>query len=293
MLAQGLLGGLSMGMVMAPAMASTAQYFKKKRGGALGITVAGSSLGGVLWPIAISHMFEHPDLGFGWTIRIVGFIMMVLLGFASLAIKARLPPRQSQFFLPAAFADIRFNVLCAAGFLMLMGLFTPFFYLPTFAIAHGMSTRLAFYLPSILNALSFFGRVIPGVLADKFGPLNFLLCAGLCTGILIICWIKTTTNASILVFAVLYGFCSGAQVSLMPVSLSRMTNDPRDIGTYMGMGYMVLSFGALAGPPINGALVRHYGTFDQAAIFSGVVTLAGTFLIILVKKVSGGLFARI
>lgn len=287
LLAQGLLGGISIGMIIAPAMASTMQYFNKKRGAAMGMAVAGSSLGGVIWPIAISRMFAHPNLGFGWTIRICGFIMMVLLGFTCVALKARLPPRKSKFFLPAAFLDARFDVLAIGGFLMLMGLFTPLFYLPTFAVGHGMSTRLAFYLPSILNGCSFFGRVIPGILADRVGPLNMMFAACTCTGVFILCWLKTSTNASILVFTGLYGFFSGALVSLLPVSLVRLCKDPRDIGTYMGMGYFAVSFGALAGPPINGAFVTHYGSFQQAAIFSGVVTLAGSLTIPLVKHLSG------
>jgi hypothetical protein len=36
MLAQGILGGLGMGMTMAPGMAATGQYFNKKRGAAMG-----------------------------------------------------------------------------------------------------------------------------------------------------------------------------------------------------------------------------------------------------------------
>lgn len=35
-LAQGILGGLAMGMTMAPGMAATGQYFNKKRGAAMG-----------------------------------------------------------------------------------------------------------------------------------------------------------------------------------------------------------------------------------------------------------------
>ena len=37
-----------------------------------GLGVAGSSLGGVLMPIAMSKMLVHTNLGFGWTVRILG-----------------------------------------------------------------------------------------------------------------------------------------------------------------------------------------------------------------------------
>ncbi|RFU24586.1 hypothetical protein B7463_g11751, partial [Scytalidium lignicola] len=44
MLAQGILGGISMGMTMSPALASAGQYFHRKRGAAMGLAVAGASL---------------------------------------------------------------------------------------------------------------------------------------------------------------------------------------------------------------------------------------------------------
>ena len=287
MLAQGILGGFAMGMTMAPAMAATAQYFKKNRGAAMGVTVAGSSLGGVIFPIALSHMLYNPRLGFGWTVRICGFMMLALLFPACAAIRARLPPRKAKFFLPSAFKEARYTTIIGAVFFMILGIFAPFFYLPTYAVYHGMSTQLASYLISILNAMSLFGRLIPGILADRAGPLNMLCGAALCTGILILCWQKATTNASIIVFSALYGFFSGAIVSLMSVSLAHVPRDSRDIGTYMGMGMAVISFAALAGPPINGALITRYGGFEQVSIFSGVVVLAGGFAVLLAKQASG------
>lgn len=40
--------------------------------------------------------------------------------------------------------------------------------------------------------------------------------------------------------------------------LAQVLKDPKDIGTYMGMGMLNVSFGALIGPPINGGLFAHY-----------------------------------
>ncbi|PVH75807.1 MFS general substrate transporter [Cadophora sp. DSE1049] len=283
LLAQGVLGGVSMGMSMAPAMAATGQYFNKKRGAAMGLTIGGSSIGGVLFPIMLSKMLNNSSLSFGWTVRIIGFIMLALMLPAAAAIRPRLPPRKNSFFLPEAFKNPQYTSLLAAVFLMLMGMFMPFFYLPTFAVAKGMGTQLAGYLLSILNGASFFGRVIPGVLGDKLGRLNALCVAGLSTGILILCMQKLDGNAGIIVFAGFYGFCSGAIISGMAVCLAQITPDAREIGTYMGMGMAVISIAALIGPPIDGALARKYGGFDEVAIFSGVMVLAGGFGVMVVK----------
>lgn len=293
-LVQGVLGGISAGMSMAPCMAATPQYFQKNRGVALGLAVAGSSLGGVIFPIALAKMLSNPRLGFGWTVRICGFIMLVVIIISCAGIRARLPPRRSQFFLLSAFKDLHYLAVTCATFLMILGVFTPIFYLPTYAVEHGMSKELASYLVAVLNGASLFGRVLPGVLADRFGRLNILCAAGLSTGILIFCWPSITTSASVIVFSALFGFCSGAIISGMSVCLATCPSDPRNIGTYMGMGMGIASFAALIGPPVNGALVTRYHGYDQVSIFSGVVVLAGAVVVLLAKHVTRqGIFAKI
>ena len=72
----------------------------------MGLAIAGSSIGGVVFPLALGKMLYNPKLSFGWSIRICGFIMIVLLAPATLAIKTRLPRRKGTFFLPEAFTNI-------------------------------------------------------------------------------------------------------------------------------------------------------------------------------------------
>jgi MFS family permease len=175
----------------------------------------------------------------------------------------------------------------------MLGLFTPFFYLPTYAVEHGMSTQLASYLVSILNGASFFGRVIPGIMADKLGRLNMLMAVALVSGILIFCLQKMTTNSTIIVFSALYGFSSGAIVSLISVCLAQIPKNPGDIGTYMGQGMAVVAIGALIGPPSNGALLSRYHSFDRPLIMSGVFVIVGALMVIVAKITSkNGLFSK-
>jgi MFS family permease len=294
LLAQGILGGISMGGMMAPSMAATGQYFNKNRGTAMGLAVAGSSLGGVVWPIALSKMLYNPSLSFGWSVRISGFIMLALIGPACAAIRARLPPRKGTFFLPEAFKNPQFLGVVGSTALIMLGLFLPFFYLPTFAVAKGMSINLASYIIAILNAASFFGRVIPGVLGDKLGRYNAFCAAALSSGVLLLCFQWLDSNASIIVFSGLYGFCSGAIVSSMSVVLAQVPKDPREIGTYMGMGMACVSIAALVGPPIDGAFQTHYHGFHEVATFSAVMVLVGGVGCFLTKlTTSKGLFGKV
>ena len=206
---------------------------------------------------------------------------------SALAIRARLPPRQERFFLLTAFTEPQYLTLILAVFLSILGVFVPIFYLPSYAVSKGMGTELAFYLTAILNATSFFGRVIAGINADRVGRLNMLFVMSISTGILAFCWQKCTSNAPIIVFAALYGFTSGAIVSLMTACFAQIPRSPSDIGTYLGQGLLVVATGALIGPPISGALVKKYHGFSEVSYFCGAVATGGGLAVILVKLTTG------
>jgi fucose permease len=92
----------------------------------------------------------------------------------------------------------------------------PLFYLQLFAETHGLSEDLAFYTVSIANAASVFGRVLPNFMADKLGVFNMLIIASTCAGIICLAWMAATSTAGVIVIAILFGFFSGAYVSLIP-----------------------------------------------------------------------------
>jgi len=71
-----------------------------------------------------------------------------------------------------------------------------------------------------------------------------------------------------------FGFCSGAIISGAGAVLSVCTHNLQKIGTYMGMGLFIASFGTFIGPAVNGVLVDHHGGFCEVSMLSGAVTLA-------------------
>jgi MFS family permease len=248
MLVQGVLMGIIMGFLQVPAFAAVSQYFDKKRAAALGVAVSGSSIGGVVIPITLSKMLNSSSLGFGWSVRVIGFLIIAFMAFACLTVKARLPPRTTAFWITAAYKEARFLLLILSMFFMFLGMFTPLFFTPTYAVRRGMDPTLAGYLLAIINAASTFGRIIPGVLADKYGRLNIFALGGFATGIVIFCMNSATTNASLIVYSVVFGFASGTIISGASAVISLCPKDPRDIGTYMGMGMAISGLGLLIGP---------------------------------------------
>lgn len=287
MLVQGVLMGIAMGCLQIPAIAAVSQHFDKKRAAALGVVVSGSSVGGIVIPIVLSRMLNDSKLGFGWSVRITGFLMMPFMLFSCIAVKARLPPRATDFWIPAAYKDTKFLLLITSLFFVFIGMFTPLFFIPTYAVERGhMNATLAGYLLAILNAASTFGRVIPGILADKYGRLNLYALGAISTGVIIFCMNSAVSNAALIVYSVAFGFGSGTIISGASAAFSVCPENQQDIGTYMGMGLAISALGGLIGPPINGAFIRNFGGFFEVSMFSGAVCLLGGFVALATKVVT-------
>uniref|UniRef100_A0A0B7KBY3 Major facilitator superfamily (MFS) profile domain-containing protein n=1 Tax=Bionectria ochroleuca TaxID=29856 RepID=A0A0B7KBY3_BIOOC len=244
----------------------------------------GIGMGGLMFP-ALAALLNDSSLGFGWSVRVVGFVMMPFLLFSCVFIKARLPPKVSSFFDGSAFKQTEFCLLAGAMFFMMLGVFTPLFYIPTLAVSRGMNATLASYLLAIINGASIFGRIIPGVLADKLGPSNVFSVAGIVTGVIVCCLDEPSGTAQFVVYCVFIGFCSGTVISGGSAALARTVKNPQLMGTYLGMGMGLSSIAVLIGPPINGRLLDQYG-FLSVGLFSGLVCLVGGALALLSKVFS-------
>lgn len=244
-LAQAVLLGASMSCLFCPAIATVSRYFHKNRGLAMGVTVGGSSTGGVIWPIVLNELLNKDGVSFGWTIRIVGFIMLPLLVLAVLTVN---PPAkkssedhhhrmltkeeernqtdegyESQEVLQgevkahkrglvSLLKDTTFLVLCSGLSISYLGMFSPFFYATSYARSLGHSTSFAFYLVSIVNAASLFGRILPGILADRYGHFNLCGTAALLSGAIALCWTAAKSSAGLVVWCLAYGLTSGVRI---------------------------------------------------------------------------------
>lgn len=193
----------------------------------MGVTVGGSSTGGVIWPIVINELLNKNGVSFGWTIRIIGFIMLPLLVLAVVTIipPAKTDHRHEMLSNPhtqekgvqkedviALLKDTTFLLLCAGLAISYLGMFSPFFYVTSYAQSLGHPTSFAFYLVSIVNAASLFGRVLPGVLADRYGHFNLCGMAAMLSGITALCWTAATSIAGLVIWALAYGLTSGVRI---------------------------------------------------------------------------------
>ncbi|EGO23354.1 hypothetical protein SERLADRAFT_469179, partial [Serpula lacrymans var. lacrymans S7.9] len=128
-LCQGILFGAGVGMLFYPSLAAVSTHFQRYRATALGVAAAGSSLGGVVYPIMLQCLFRA--IGFGWTVRVSGLISAICCLVAILTVKSRLPTGKisSPWADTRIFKDKAFMLLVAGSFCVCLGFFTPFFYI--------------------------------------------------------------------------------------------------------------------------------------------------------------------
>lgn len=88
--------------------------------------------------------------------------------------------------------------------------------------------------------------------------------------------IPASSNAAFITFAALYGFASGAFVSLLPAQVAQISK-VEQIGVRIGVVFACTSIAGLVGSPIAGAIVdANHGSFWGLNVFSGVMILAGS-----------------
>jgi MFS family permease len=128
----------------------------------------------------------------------------------------------------------------------------------------------------MLTNLSIFGRIVPGILADKFGRNNVQALVSYLAGIVVLSFgIASSGNTAYIIYAAFYGFASGGFVSLAPAQITYISK-VEQIGVRMGVLFSVCSFAGLFSNPAAGQIVK--SGFDRMSIFSGVLLLGGAIL---------------
>ncbi|KAL2828949.1 major facilitator superfamily domain-containing protein [Aspergillus cavernicola] len=283
LLAQGICSPIGTSALFHVSLNSVNTWFRHRRALALGITVSGSSFGGIIFPIMMTRLI--PILDFGWAMRICAFTSLFLLIITNLTIRSRLThQRKTPLCQPLDFIrplrETPFILTSAATFFLYWGLFLPFAFIPTQAQRYGMSSYLASYLLAILNAGSIFGRILPPYLADHLGRYNIMILISLLSLILVLTlWLPSRTTPTAITFAALYGFTSGAAVSLAPALIAQIS-DIREIGVRSGTYFAIAAFAALTGTPIGGALVPAplEGSYLGVEVFCAGTMLVGVLI---------------
>ena len=243
-----------------------------------------------------------PAIGFPWTMRIIGFISLACCTIACLTLQTRAAiksapnkPKPNLTTTLRHAIDLRplahdpsYLTTTLAITLIEFAVFLPITYLPSAALASNLAPQTSYRLIAFLNAGSVPGRALPNYLSDTLGRFNVMIATAFACTLLIFClWLPptaldVTSEAALTVFAVLFGFWSGAAISLTPVCVAQVS-EVGEVGRRVGTTFSISSFGALVGVPIGGAIVDGSpgGGYLWLVVFAGgcYVLALGAFVV--------------
>ncbi|KAJ0124262.1 major facilitator superfamily transporter [Diaporthe amygdali] len=280
LLAQGFCIGIGCGCLSIMTVAITALWFNTKLPIANGIAACGSGVGGVIFPIVIKNLL--PKIGFGWTVRTIALIVLVTLTVCNIVLRGPgASAKRRALVHRESLTDWPYVALIFAYFTVFLGLYTPFFYVESFAVSTGITSEdTAFYLLAIVNLSSIIGRIIPNIhLAGMMGPMNMITITTICLAATSLGFIGVKNAAGVFVVSVVYGFFTGTFFALQPTIFVRLTGDMSVMGTRFGMAFSIMSFGLLIGSPISGVLQRAFGSYNASWVWAAITVAGGSILL--------------
>ncbi|KAF8146245.1 major facilitator superfamily domain-containing protein, partial [Mycena galopus ATCC 62051] len=177
----------------------------------------------------------------------------------------------------AAFKNPAYTIYCISGVVAFLGLYTVLTYMDVRATDVGVPPDFSFYLISVANGASLFGRMTAGFTVDKLGAINVVA--------------PMTAIAAIMIYlrplARSKGFSSGAYISSFSLPIYRL-GDIADVGQRSGMAMTLTAIGAMAGPPISGVISTNAGGYRAVACYAGSMIMAAIVLMLVTRQLALG-----
>lgn len=292
LLTQGVMFGLGASFVSLPCIGAPQQWFSERRGLAVGLAFAGSGVGGLV--ISNISMAAINSVGYRWALRIDGIIVFVLLSFATCFVRPFGDVKKTgggrkviNWYL---FKNPMFTVMFFHGLITTFGYMSPFFLLPSHANALGLDPWVGTNLSAIMSAVNAVARVCTGYMGDKFGRFNSLfICTFMCGLTCLLIWTNVHNEATLWVFAILYGFFGGGYVALFPTVQPQIVG-LEHISPAVGLLYTTNIFGYMFGTPIASQLINQTTppNYVNGALWAGCTIIVGSLFAGWVRILKGG-----
>ncbi|KAF5350618.1 hypothetical protein D9756_008639 [Leucocoprinus leucothites] len=256
-LSHGIGSGLASGIVYIPSLVIVSHYFKRHRALAMGIVAAGTAAGAAVHPIILNHLF-HSKIGFHNGVRISAGINSACFILANLIMRTNHAPKnvaKQHVPMMALFRDPAYDLMVVAAVLSNFAMFFPGFFIQLSAVLRGVDRGTAFYYISMLNGTSVLGRTLIPLLSPKVGVINLNVCCAFGMGVCIFCLSAVDSTTGYILFAISFGFISGANVAITAPALASLSESAEEIGARMGIAFSLSGVAALFATPIAGALL--------------------------------------
>lgn len=254
--------GIAAGTI-APAAFVVANWFGARRGLAMGVTLGGTTTGGMLMTLAASYVIAH----WGWRTAYLAFaapVFLIVIPSVLVVVRSR-PPGERQmsvaeaaevlegFETAAALKTRSLWMIVLAQFLWAFATAGSIIHLIQYLIDHHYSAASAANLLSLIFGLCTLGKVVMGLVADRVtarlaATWVLLLNA---FGLLLLFGVE---HAWVIVpLLATYGFLQAAPLILFPL-LTAESMGLKRYGSIFGIVSCANTIGAVLGPPVAGSI---------------------------------------
>jgi MFS family permease len=192
--------------------------------------------------------------------------------------EARPAAHAAEFSIGQAFRSRIFWSLAGGFFLLSLGANGVLAHLPALASDRGIAARDAALTTSVLGGASLLGRLVTGVLLDRFfGPhIAVVVLLGAIGGMAVLA--TSYSLAGVLIAAALMGLAIGAEADLMPYLISRYMG-LRSMGEIYGYIFTAYAVAGALGPLVMGWGYDTLGNYTRIVwVFAGATGMSAILL---------------
>jgi MFS family permease len=288
----GVLVGVSASAFFAPMIATVTGWFTTRRNLAVSLVSAGMGMA----PLTISPLASWLITHYGWreAMFYIGVLAWVLVIPASLAVRRPLPSEDApapsaiaagpdKGSVGAALTSPQFLVLGFTFMLCCAAHAGPIFHVVSYAMYCGLGAMAAVSVYSVEGLAGLGGRLLLGLLADRYGAKRLLVIALAVQAVAIAAYLKVNRLEEFYALAVIFGVAYGGGMPLY-ASIARDYFGQKIMGTVFGAATMLSSLGMAAGPVVGGWVFDHFHNYAWLYIGSAAVGLGAVLMAMLFPK---------
>jgi MFS family permease len=276
----GVVVGAGGGAIFGPLMATVTGWFDRHRSLAVSLVSAGMGVA----PMTVAPIAARLVTTYDWRFAqlLIGLSVWLLLVPAAFLVRrapglvgddAQRRAAEPQMSVRAALTSPQFAVLGLTYFLCCATHSGPLFHTVSYAISCGLSVTAAVSIYSVEGISGLAGRLVFGLLGDRFGAKRTFVFGLLLQATAVACYYFARELSEFYSVAVVFGFAYAGVMPLYAV-LVRENFPLPIIGTVVGAATMASSLGMALGPLAGGVIFDTYGSYGWLYVGSFLIGLS-------------------
>lgn len=270
----GVVVGLGAAAIFAPLMACVTGWFDTRRSLAVSLVSAGMGMAPLIMSPLVAWLVQAHD----WRATLQAMAAVVAGVMLPTALLVRRPPALAQASVthepgPSVGQAVRsapFLILVLTSFLTCATHSGPIFHTISYAVTCGIPLMAAVSIYSLEGLAGMGGRLVFGLLGDRFGAARTLVLALLAQAVVVLGYVFARKLGSFYTVAALFGFTYAGVMPLFAV-IARENFPLRMMGTVIGGTTMASSAGMALGPVLGGLAYDAFSSY--AWLFVGAFSL--------------------